>query len=73
MDGESEEGICHEDYLRKNNLVPPKSYTSKIWKFFRFKASNLEEKFAFCTLCDAKLKYYRNTINLLHILRASIH
>ena len=63
-DGESEEGSCHEDYLRKKNLVLPKSYTSKIWKFFGFKASDSEKKFAFCALCDAKLKYCRNTTNL---------
>ena len=65
VDAESEEESCHEDYLKKNNLVPPKSYTSKIWKFFGFKASESEKKFGFCVLCDAKLKYCRNTTNLL--------
>ena len=63
-DGESEEESCHDDYLRKKNLVPPKSYTSKIWKFFGFKASDLEKKFVFCVLCNAKLKYCRNTTHL---------
>ena len=33
-DGESEEGSCHKDYLRKKNLVPPKSYTSKNMEVF---------------------------------------
>ena len=59
-DPESEEESCHEDYLKKKNLVPPKSYTSKIWKFFGFKASDSEKKFVFCVLCEAKLKYCRN-------------
>ena len=57
---ESEE----QDLLKKKELVPPKSYTSKIWKYFGFKAGDTEKKFAFCSLCDAKLKYCRNTTNL---------
>ena len=44
--------------------MPPKSYTSKIWQYFGFKAGDTEKKFAFCSLCDAKLKYCRNTTNL---------
>ena len=57
---ESEEQDC----LKKKELVPLKSYTSKIWQYFGFKASDTEKKFAFCSLYDAKLKYYRNTTNL---------
>ena len=36
---ESEE----QDLLKKKELVPPKSYTSKIWKYFGFKAGDREE------------------------------
>ena len=62
---ESEE----QDWLKKKDQ---KVY--KIWQYFGFKAGDTEKKFAFCSLCDAKLKYCGNTLPIFScILRASIH
>ena len=59
-----EDEFDEQDLMRKKELIPPKSYTSKIWRYFGFKAGDTKKKFTFCTLCDTKLKYCRNTTNL---------
>ena len=52
------------DYLKKRNLVPPKHYTSKIWKYFGFKVDDNDKRYVFCGLCGTKLKYCHNTTNM---------
>jgi len=52
------------DYLKKSNLVPPKHYTSKIWKYFGFKVNDIDSKHVFFGLCGMKLKYCCNAMNI---------
>ena len=63
-DGGSEEGSSHGDYLREKNLVPPKSYTSKIWKFLDLKQAIQKRNLHFVHCAMLSWKYYRNTTNL---------
>ena len=44
--------------------MPPKHYTSKIWKHFAFKVDDNDKRYVFCGLCGTKLKYCRNTTNM---------
>ena len=57
------------NYLQNRNLVPPNHYTSKIWKYFRFKEGISDNKFVFCGLCAVKLKYCHNTTNMVAHLK----
>ena len=50
--------------IKERTLVPPKPYTSKIWKYFEFKVDDNNKKYAFCELCGTKLKYCCNTMNM---------
>jgi len=54
------------DYFKEAKLVPPWHSKSKVWWcYFGFKEQGGNKEFVYCVLCKTKLKYCRNTTNLL--------